>query len=520
MDKRKERIAAAIDIGSSGVRMHISQWDGHAIAKLDRLEKPIYMGQEVFTAGYISPETLRDLSNILSGFTTVAKGYQISRIYAIATTALREAVNQAYVLDYLSIQNKLDVQVLEDSEANALLFNAMQNSCYPSWEKAMLVFGGAGTINFALLEKGKIAFTHAISTGLLKIAKMMREAADYSRHIDLAAEEYLCTFLTNGHSAQKMLQAEGIIFATRNMRPLYQVFRDFIKPGGQDMVLLPRKTLLSVYEQYRPLSVEQISTRHKLSLAQAGILSATLTFLAVLVQMTEIEEIYCTQVSLADAMLNLHLQPKARRAYNDSLRAGTITSAVDLAQRYHCDLKHSQHVTDLALTLFEKLRKVHGLSQKQSLLLQIACILHETGHYTTVADTKEASYDLVKDAQIYGLRAHETLLCANIISPQNLLGVTTGAWQNYLLAEDDVLFINKMHAILRLADSLDYSRKHKAKLYGVEQSDDHLTLTLTVQEDYSLEQWMFRHSSVLFQEVFGIIPRIKIKSTSGTEVII
>jgi exopolyphosphatase/guanosine-5'-triphosphate,3'-diphosphate pyrophosphatase len=517
MDKHAGRIAAAIDIGSSGVRMQISQWDGQGIVKLDRLEKPTNMGQEVFGGGHISSDTVRALSGILAGFSAVAKEYQINRIHTVATTALREAVNQAYVLDYLAIQNKLDVHVMEDSEANALLFNAMKNSAYPSRKKAMLVYSGAGTMDFALLENGQVTTTHGISAGLLKIAEMMREATDYSRHIDVAAEEYLRIFLTRDHSMHKLLQAEGIVFGARNMQPLYKLCGDSCLPGLNDVALLQRKTLLGIYEQYRRLSIDQICARHKISAAAGGVLYATLTLLALLLQMTAVEEIYCTQISLADAVLNLDLRPGARRAYSASLRSGAISSALELSARYRCDLKHALYVAALALTLFDKLRKVHGLSGQQSLLLQTACILHETGYYTTAANLEEASYDLVKDAQIYGLRYHETLLSANIISPQSLPGAARGAWRDPYLSEEDMLFINKMHAILHLADALDCSRKQKAGLCQVEIADEQLLLTLKVQEDYSLEQWMFGQSAKLFREVFGLMPRLKIRNEHGIE---
>ena len=517
MDKHKGRIAAAIDIGSSGVRMHISQWDGKRIVQLDQLEKPVNLGHEVFSGGYISPDTVRGLSAILAGFSSLAKEYQISRISTVATTALREARNQAYVLDHISIQNKLDVRVLEDPVANALLFNAMKNSGYPAWKKVMLVYGGSGTIDFALLANGQITFTQGKSSGLLKIAEMMREAADYSRHIDLAAEEYLRIFLTRDQGMEKLLQAEGIVFGAGDLQPLYQLCAECGAPVKNEAALLSRAALLNMYEQYRRLSVEQISARHKLDYTQSGILYATLVLLTMLLQMSGVKEIYCTQVSLADAVLNLSLQPGARHAYNASLRAGAVSSALELAARYQCDLKHSQYVAELALILLEKLRKLHGLSRQQSLLLQIACILHEAGYYTNAANAEENSYYLTRDAQIYGLSSRDTLLCANIIFPQNLLGVIRGALRGPLLREEDMLFIDKMHAILRLADALDCSRKQKAELLSVEQEEDHLTLNLKVREDYSLEQWMFMHSAAFFREVFGIMPKLSLRNGHGLE---
>lgn len=512
MDKHKGKLAAAIDIGSSGVRMHISQWDGRRVVLLDQLEKPTCMGQEVFSTGYISFDTVRDLSDVLAGFCAVAREYDITRINATATTAIREAVNQAYVLDHLSVKNKLDVHVLEDIEANALLFDAMKNDADSINEKVMLVYAGTGTIDFALMNGGKTVFTQSMPTGLLKIAEMLRESGDYSQHTDLIAREYLNTFFTRANFMQNLLQAEDIVFGTGDISALGSLFGDFDSSGANDMSVLQGKTLMKLYEQYCRLSVEQISARHKLNASQAGVLYVTLALLASLLQMTKIKKIYYKQINLADAVLNLILRPGARRSYNESLRAGAVSSALELSARYCCDLEHSRHVTKFAMTLFENLRRTHGFSRQQGLLLQTACILHESGYYTNTADLQETSYDLVKDAQIYGLRAHETLLAANIISPRSLLGVARDS-RRVTFSREDELFINKMHAILHLADALDYSRKQKAELFSLEQKDASLILSLRTREDYALEQCMFRQSASLFQEIFGIEPQIVIENS-------
>lgn len=512
MSKNKAKIAAAIDIGSSGVRMHISQWDGRQIVLLDQMEKPTNMGKEVFSTGYISFDTVHHLSTTLEGFCAAAKEYDVAQIYATATTALREAANRAYVLDHLKIRNRLDVHVLEDIEANALLFDAMKISDSFPDENAMLVYGGSGTIDFALLNDGQAVFTHSIRTGLLKISEMLRETADYSINTGLVAEEYMRTFLTRAGRMQDILSAEGIVFGAGNMKTIFELCGSFGTLGTDNIAMLKRKTLLEIYEQYCQLSVSQIAARHKLNDSQGGILFAMLTLLASLLKMTKVKRIFCTQINLTDAALNLILRPDARRTYNESLNTGVISSAMDLSARYGCNLKHSQYVAEHAMLLFGKLRKLHGLSGQRSILLHTACLLHESGDYTNNADSREASYNLVKAAQIYGLTSRETLLAANIIAPQNLLGINMKAHRSTTLKEEEFLFVGKMHALLYLADALDYSRQQKAELSDVEFDGNRITLTMKVRENYALEQWMFRQRGSLFQEVFGIVPFLRVKN--------
>ena len=460
----KSKIAAVIDIGSSAVRLHISQWNGHKVTSLDKLEKPTQIGKEVFSTGYISFDTVRSLSAILGGFCEKAREYGITSIHTIASTALREASNQAYILDHLLTRNKIDVQVLEDTEVSALLIGALKNEDYSKTKKTLLVYGGTGTTDFELIGGEEIILAHSIQTGLLKIAEMLNEAADFSRHIDCMAEEYLNTFLMRKNRIQDLFKADGILFGAADIQPLCRLF-------GVDSecaaINIENKKVLEIYETYRSVSVPQICHKYGLHMQQGEILYAMLTFLTALLHITKSKKLACAQISLADAMLNLILTPGARRRYDESLRTGAITSALDLAARYCSDMNHCGYVAGVALTLFEKLRKGFGFFKKQNLFLNIACLLHESGHYTNCDDMQEASFDLVKDAHIYGLCSRETLLTANIIAPQSLLGVARSAPRASMLNDEEVLFAAKMHALLHLSDTLDFSHKQKAKLLGV-----------------------------------------------------
>ena len=503
MIKNKGRIISAVDIGSSSVYMHIAQWNGHRIVTLDQLEKPTHVGQEVFSTGYISFETVRSISDILAGFCALSKEYDISRPIVTATTALREATNLAYVLDHFSVTNNVNVQVLEDGEASALLFEALK-SRYPSAEKVLQVYGGTGTIDFALMQNGKALFTQSIQTGMLKIAEIMREASEFSRYSYLVAEEYLTTFLSHSGQIYKMMQTDEIVFASADIAPLVKVLNGFKINTNSDTLIIGKEALQGAYSEYRRLTVDQIARRHKLDAAQSGSLYVTLAFLMLLLNSAGINHLYCTQINLVNAALNLNLRPGARRAFNENMHAGTISSAYKMAERYRCDLPHCGHIAGLALVLFEKLRKLHGLSRQQRLLLQTACILHEAGHFTNTANMKEATFDLIKNAHIYGLHSRTTLLIANIVAPQDILGIVQSDRRGGVLDQEDMLFVNKMHAILHLADAIDCSHKQKAELLDVKQDENRLTLTLKVNGDYALERYALRQSAGLFQEVFGL----------------
>ena len=95
--------AAVIEIGSSAVRMRVSQLKHGEIEMLDSLEYPVFFGHEVFTTGRISFESLRQLSSILTKFTTALEGYNCKNVRVVSSTVMREAENRSFVIDQLKI---------------------------------------------------------------------------------------------------------------------------------------------------------------------------------------------------------------------------------------------------------------------------------------------------------------------------------------------------------------------------------------------------------------------------------
>lgn len=87
---------------------------------------------------------------MLRGYTQVMKEYGVTEYRAIATTALREAENRAYVLDQLKTQNNLVVEVLEDGEESGLIYGELLPTPYLENE-AMLAYVGTGSVGVGAL---------------------------------------------------------------------------------------------------------------------------------------------------------------------------------------------------------------------------------------------------------------------------------------------------------------------------------------------------------------------------------
>lgn len=196
MDKKRAgKCAAVIDIGSSMLKMRIAQLQKGKIVDLDRLEYPIHLGHEVFTEGKISYESLRELSSALNGFSSLLKEYGITQCTTVATSALRDSENRAYILDQLKIHNNLSVKVLEgDQEKSRIYFEiltVLKDSADLLPGKSLISYIGSGTIGLALYDGETMVSSESIPIGALKLHDMLGSIQNLTEDFHTVLEEYL-----------------------------------------------------------------------------------------------------------------------------------------------------------------------------------------------------------------------------------------------------------------------------------------------------------------------------------------
>ena len=120
----KNRIAA-IDIGSSSIRMSIAETIDGKINILEELRHPVKLGYDTFNKGKIARNTLNDAVLILKNFKKICTELNINKIKAVATTAVREASNSDIFVDNVRSYADIDVEVLSSIKETEYIFKSL-----------------------------------------------------------------------------------------------------------------------------------------------------------------------------------------------------------------------------------------------------------------------------------------------------------------------------------------------------------------------------------------------------------
>ena len=117
---------AAIDIGSYDVTLEIFEISKKTgIHSIDTIRHRLELGKDTYAHGKIGPEMVEELCKILQDFVRIMEGYQVDAHRAIATSALREAENNLFILGKIRQMTGLNVEILSNSEQRFLSYKAI-----------------------------------------------------------------------------------------------------------------------------------------------------------------------------------------------------------------------------------------------------------------------------------------------------------------------------------------------------------------------------------------------------------
>jgi exopolyphosphatase / guanosine-5'-triphosphate,3'-diphosphate pyrophosphatase len=510
---------AAIDVGSNEVSMKIFEVSKkYGVKELDHVRHTIELGSETYTNGKISHSVVNELCQVLQGFTKKMKEYQVEDYTACATSALREALNNLLILDQIKLASKLKVSILSNSEQRFLLYKAvaLKEPCFNQIIEhgTAIVDVGAGSIQISLFNKGSLITTQNIKLGSLRIREILSTMENQTTNFNNLLEEYITNDLqTFKDFFLSDINLRNIIAVGDNLNELLR-FRKYIeemnsqKCNTETKGSMDRDAFYSLYAKLLSMNLNQISNSLQISKEQASLLVPTAMIYYKIFEETKATTMWSPCVSLTDGLVVDYAQKKQKVKLTHDFTLDILNAARNIARRYHCNQSHMKNVEYLALTLFDSLTKLHGLNNRDRLLLQIAVILHNCGEYINMNAGALNSYQIILSTEIIGLSHTERELIAYLVR-FNIGNYPKYEELNNKFNKDTYIKISKLSAILRIANAMDKSHKQKFSNISVTYRDNQLTIIGITLEDTTLERGLFEKKAEFFEEVYGIRPQLK-----------
>ena len=481
---------ASIEISSYEVGMKILELSSkNGIKEIDYIRHGLELGKDAYVHGEIGNEMLEELCEILEDFTRIMKGYQVEDYRACATSAIRDTRNCLLILDKIRVRTGLEVEILSNSEQRFLGYKSIASN-EESFQKIIqkgtaIVDVGGGSIQISLFDKDALVSTQNLRLGIVRIRERLAEIEQRTTHFDEIVEE----MINNELNSYKRLYLKD-----REIKHMILV-GDYInqlitRRRGEKSVSFTREEYQKLYQEIASRSPQEMVGRLGTVSDNMSLVMPALIIYRRLIEETGAEKLWIPGRNLCDGL------------------------AYDYAERKKIFKSSHNFENDIieAAKNIDKMKRIHGMSRRERLLLQIAVLLHDCGKYISMNRTAQCSYEIVMSTEIIGLSHREREIIANAIRFNTEEFVSFEEFSmGCSLDRNDYLLTAKISAILRVANSMDRSHKQKFKNVKVTLKDRELIVVVDTVEDITLEQGLFSHKADFFESIFSIRPIIRQK---------
>ncbi len=513
------KLFAAIVIGSMETEMRIYELNPRkGMKELDCIRTRLALGADAYSYRELDPAKVKELCLVLKEFKGIMDGYQVDGYRACATSAFRELRSSVIMRDHIEIQTGLRIHIISNSEQRFLDYKSIASES-DYFEKIIangtaIVDIGGNSMQISVFDKDKLITTQNIKVGKVSTRDHYYSSARNERHYQSMIREIMEHEL-NGFARlyQKERPIQNLIICDADLLEIAQRRMDLFAADKEqkdaDVFHISAEKFRSLYSRMLDMRADEVSAYFGITSDAAEVAAQSMVYINCLLDRMGADVLWLMDVSICDGMCyDFGVSNKLLRQTHN-FDEDIVAAARNIAKRYKCNQAHVRYTEEVSVEIFNRMKKVHGMKNRDRLLLQIAAILHNCGKYISLSNVSECAYNIIMATEIIGLTHQERKIIANVVRYNTAqFNYYDEAEHTYELSREEYLLIAKLTAILRVANALDRSHLQKCKGAAVSLKDDKLVISVQTQEDLSLEKITLRDRADFFEEVFNVHPEI------------
>lgn len=478
---------AVIDLGSNTARLVLANIlpNGHFVI-FDELKESVRLGQDMDRDGFLKPSRVAQAVKTLKMFRKLCDSYNVDKVYAFATNAVRRAKNQRSFIEEINTVCGFKFKVLTEEEEALHIYHGVINSL--DIPKAVIMDISGSSLQLIHYNRRNVFNRENLPFGTITLSDLFNDPGLKPEEQAKQIETYVFEQLQKISWLKELdpdVQFVGVGGSFRNLARIVKR----IKRYPLDMIHnfnVGRDDFNSVYDMVKVLEPEKRSKIKGLNSERADIFVAALASVKGFLENTGFENIVISGAGIREGIMFNHAVPSTiEKPLSDVMGF----SANTLMSYYNVNIPHAEQVCNLSIQLYKQLRVLHKLPRQYVKVLRIAALLHDSGSGIKFYDRYRHSFYFILNSNLYGVSHRDLVLAAFVAQGTRRDEFSVQEWSKYkdLLREEDLIAVMRLSVILRIAESLDRSMTGAVKTINCDVLGDSVIMKTEVDGDASLE---------------------------------
>lgn len=289
----------AIDIGTNAARLLVGEVEkigGHSfVKKISYTRVPLRLGEEVFEDGKISKKKTEDFVKTIQAFKLISEIFEVKKLRAVATSAMREASNSNKVIEKIKEETGVEIEVISGDEEAELIFGTFFLLDFDKTMPFIVIDVGGGSTEVSVFESGERIASRSFEIGTLRLLKEKVKSDTWTTIHDWIAEHV-------------DLKSPHQIYGTGgNINKVHKLL------GAGHMESLSLKELRTLRDELDGLSLDERVDVYQLKPDRADVIVPALNIYIYILEELKSKKIIVPKIGLSDGMVyQMHLQAKKK----------------------------------------------------------------------------------------------------------------------------------------------------------------------------------------------------------------
>jgi exopolyphosphatase/guanosine-5'-triphosphate,3'-diphosphate pyrophosphatase len=396
---------AAIDAGSNAIRLVIARATSpDHIQFLESERAAVRLGHNAFTRHLLDDETISQAARVFRHFRDRMDRSHVTAYRAVATAAAREVRNYRRLMDRIQRKSGIELEVIGSEEEARLVCSAVRWALGENIQPRVIFDLGGGSLEMNFFERGALRQRIALPLGTIRLMETYSiEGAideDNVRRLRMHVLALLHSAMPNppklsraiavacGGNAEALVRLAAGPMAGRTPSINVRLLRD------QTWRLLR----LDVPGRVRAFRVRR---------DRAEVMGIAAIIITTVAKWLDLRSMLVPGVGVREGLL-LDLVAEqysgGEASEEEKGRAAELLAGARwFARKLNYDPQHADQVSRLALSLFDQLRPIHEMGPDLRLLLEVAALLHDIGHFVHRKSHNRHGEYLIRNSEIPAL---------------------------------------------------------------------------------------------------------------------
>jgi exopolyphosphatase/guanosine-5'-triphosphate,3'-diphosphate pyrophosphatase len=503
---------AAIDAGSNAIRLVIARATSPKhIQILDCERAAVRLGHNAFTRRMINGDTISRAARAFRQFRDRMDQYNVGAYRAVATAAAREARNYRRLMDRVQRKAGIELEVISSEEEARLVCSAAQWALGDRIQPRLIFDLGGGSLELNFYQRGVLEQRIGLPLGTIRLMETFSIDGAINEDNAHRLRHHILALLRSAVPSPPKLSRSIAVACGGNAEALVRM------AAGPMLERIPSiNTRLLRDQTWRMLALDVPGRMRvfRIRKDRAEVIGIAAIIFNTLAKWLDVRTMLVPGVGVREGiLLDLVAEQYSVRTTSEEEKGRAselLASARWFARRLDYNPQHAEQVARLALSLFDQLRPIHEMGADLRLVLEMAALLHDVGHFVSRKSHHRHGEYLIRNGEIPELRGWRRDMVAALVRYHNSKSEPQLEHASYAALDGERRRQARLlTSLLRIAEKLESEHAQRISGVDVQISGRKAIFIIRAMDGTRLDLLGLERKSGLFEKEFQLKPEFR-----------